>query len=79
MWNEYVDDVLETLEPKSEDEPVLDNELDKLLLAEPGGVRYAKLFKGEVLLAEEVFVEAVLLLPIPILFGWALPMLGECW
>lgn len=71
--------MLETLEPKSEDEPVLDNELDKLLLAEPGGVRYAKLFKGEVLLAEEVFVEAVLLLPIPILFGWALPMLGECW
>lgn len=71
--------MLETLEPKSEDEPVLDNELDKLLLAEPGGVRYAKLFNGEVLLAEEVFVEVVLLLPNPILFGWAFPVLGECW
>lgn len=78
MWNEYVDDVLETCEPNNDEEPVLDNELDKLLLAEPGGVRYDKLFNGEVLVAEVFVVAVVLLPPIPIELNWEFPMLGEC-
>lgn len=70
LWNEYVEDVLDKLEPNNEVEPVLDNELDKLLLAEPGGVRYDKLFKGEVLQAELFFDDATLLPPNPmVLFG----------